>query len=191
MRGRQSPSWAMRLRPQSTWQHPPSRNNDMRISCFHQHCKVHDTVGQSMLRWVCSSFGTILTRECLCHITCRAVDWLGRRGGAHKWAPTAVWLATSPTNRAAGDQERQKPRKCSHWAAHICILRTCPTSAGRNTGLSLVENHQLTTRQALHWSALGCSHEGHPRGDTTLYQLLLQSSAARTVTCLGPKKAKS
>ena len=181
MRGRQSPSWATRLRPQSTWQHQPPRN--MRISFFHQqHGKVHGTVGQSGEDGCRTCQLSILTRECLCHITCRAGEWLGSQ-------VMHLQLISHQPVRASRQPESQKvqPLSCKHLhPAHLPHLQLAGTLGSHWTRII----SWLRGSPSI-GPPLACSHEGQTRGDTTLYQLLLQSWAVRTVTCLGPKKAKS
>ena len=151
-----------------------------------------------MVCW--SSFGDFqghfnFERGNLCHTTCRAGDWLARRVGCIQEGSSsclsnnqAAHPTDQPTNQPTSRaRNRQSAATKLHTFASCSLGPLCP---GRSTGLWLVENNQLTEKLPFHWSALGRSHQGHARGDTALYQLLQQSWAARTVTCLGAKKAK-
>ena len=116
--------------------------------------------------------------------------WLGIQEGSSSCLSNnqAAQPTNQPTNQPASRaRNRQSAATKLHTFASCSLGPLCP---GRSTGLWLVENNQLTEKLPFHWSALGRSHQGHARGDTALYQLLQQSSAARTVTCLGAKKAK-
>ena len=118
--------------------------------------------------------------------------WPGELG-AYKRAAPAVCPTTRQPNQPTNQPTSQPTSRARSAATKLHTFASCslgPLCPGRSTGLWLVENNQLTEKLPFHWSALGRSHQGHARGDTALYQLLQQSSAARTVTCLGAKKAK-